>query len=273
MTEHRTPIFLLFPALIFCLLSSPISAQNTPTEQVQVGPPPVHRAEAPSSSASAADLEKQADELRTTKYYLDAIDYYRAALEKKPNDPVLLNKIGITELLLQHYNDSKKSFERALKANHDYADAYNNLGVIYYIHKKYGKAIKQYDRAIKLNSNAASYFSNLGAAYFSKKEFEKAVNAYHQALQLDPEVFERVSHSGISAQMSTPEDRAHYDYVLAKLYAKMGASDRSLQYLRRAMEDGYKHINDVYKDTEFASLRKDPRFTALMAAKPPAITE
>ena len=73
--------------------------------------------------------------------------------------------------------------------------------------------------------------------------------------------------------MSKPEDRAHYDYVVAKLYAKMGVADRSLEYLRKAMEEGYKSIDNVYKDEEFAGLRKDPSFTELMAARPPAITD
>lgn len=274
MPKHRIALLSLISILPFAIFPiRALNAQSAPSEQVQVGPPPLHRAEPPQSETSAEDLERKADELRSTKYYLDAIDYYTAALQKKPNDHVLFNKLGITELLLQRYKEASKNFEHAIKANRRYPDAYNNLGVIYYINKKYGKAIKEYERAIELNNQSASYFSNLGAAYFSKRQFEKAVTAYHQALQLDPEVFERVSHSGISAQMSTPEDRAHYDYVLAKLYAKMGAADRSLQYLRRAMEDGYKHIDSVYKDAEFAGLRKDPRFTALMASKPPAITD
>ena len=101
----------------------------------------------------------------------------------------------------------------------------------------------------------------------------KASLAYNQALQLDPDIFERTSHTGVLAQMSSPGDRAHFYYVLAKLYAKSGITDRSLQYLRRAMEEGYKGIEDVYKDSEFAGLRKDPRFTELMAARPVAIPE
>ena len=266
----------LLPTLATCQQNAQDEKQKTPsspTEQVQVIPPAMHRAAPPRPDAAAGELEKQGDELRGSKYYLDAIDFYDAALKKKPDDSVLLNKRGITELLLQRYKFAQKDFDRAIKRNRQYADAHNNLGVISYITKKYGKAIKEYERAIELNDQAASYFSNLGAAYFSKKDFEKAVAAYNHAIQLDPEVFERVSHSGVSAQMSKPEDRAHYDYVVAKLYAKMGANDRSLQYLRRAMEEGYKDINNVYKDAEFAELRKDPRFTALMAAKPPAIPE
>jgi hypothetical protein len=39
------------------------------------------------------------------------------------------------------------------------------------------------------------------------------------------------------------------------------------------MEDGYKDIKNVYKDNEFSTLRKDPRFTELMASKTPAIPE
>jgi hypothetical protein len=73
--------------------------------------------------------------------------------------------------------------------------------------------------------------------------------------------------------MASPQDRAHYSYVLAKLYAKMGDSDHSLEYLRKAMEEGYKGVKDVYSDPEFATLRKDARFAELMKEKPPALPE
>jgi len=39
------------------------------------------------------------------------------------------------------------------------------------------------------------------------------------------------------------------------------------------MEDGYSGINDVYKDQEFATVREDPRFVELMAAKPVSIPQ
>ena len=263
---------LLLPLSLAALSGTGFSSPKAHADQVQAITP-IQHVEPPPIDATAESLEERGDSLRAQKLYLDAVDYYRAALSKKPNAPTLYNKIGIVELLMQRWPDAKKSFEQAIRADRQYADAYNNLGVIFYIGKKYGKAIDRYNKAIHYRDDAASYYSNLGAALFSKKEFEKSVAAYAHALQLDPDVFERSSRTGVAAQMSKPEDRAHYDYVVAKLYAKMGITERSLEYLRRAMEEGYKSINSVYKDEEFAGLRKDPRFTELMAARPPAITD
>lgn len=259
--------------LILSLLTVPDLRAQSSSELAQVVQAPVRLAEPPLASASVQELEDKADYLRSQKDFLDAVDYYRAALAKAPKDSQLWNKIGITELLSQHYGEAKKYFERAIHLDRESADACNNLGVIFYLERKYKGAIREYEHAIQLQPSSASFYSNLGAAYFSKKEFEEATHAYNHALQLDPTVFEHSSHSGISAQMSSPEDRAHFEYVLAKLFAKQGDSDRSLEYLRKAMEEGYKQIDDVYKDPEFQGLRSDARFTHLMAARPPAIPE
>ena len=261
--------FFLLPAALIFSMTCPVksAAQISHSEQVQITPPLMRSVDPPAPDATAADLEARADQLRSSKLYLDALDYYRAALTKESHNAKLWNKTGITHLMMQHYKEARKEFERSIKANRNFADAYNNLGVVFYEEKKYGAAIKQYQKAIEIDSASASFYSNLGAAHFSKKEFEKAVLSYQHALELDPEVFERTSRGGVQAQLPSPEDRARYNYTVAKLYAKMGASDRSLLYLRKAMEDGYKDLKNVYKDSEFSELRKDPRFTELMAAK------
>lgn len=260
----------IFVLLIFAV---PALAQVSHSEQVQVAPPLVRAIEPPSAAATVVQLERQADQLRAQKLYLDALDYYDAALAKEPHSARLLNKIGITELMMQRYKEARKSFERAIRDDRQYADAYNNLGVVLYENKKYHAAVKEYEKAISHDDTSASFYSNLGAADFSRKEFEAGVNAYQRALQLDPDVFERTSRAGVQAQLPSPDDRARYDFTVAKLYAKMGRSDQSLEYLRKAMEAGYKNIKDVYKDSDFAQLRKDPRFAELMASKTTAIAD
>ncbi len=214
------PVSLL--AVCVCAFSVTSWAQASHSEQVQVMPPQLRAIDPPAADATAADLEARADQLRNVKLYLDALDYYRAALAKEPHSAGLLNKIGITQLMMQRYHEAKKSFELAIKGDRKAANAYNNLGVVYYEEKKYGAAVKQYRKAIALDDSSASFYSNLGAALFSKKEFEPAVTAYQKALQLDPDVFERSSHGGVQAQLPSPDDRAHYDYTVATALRQNG---------------------------------------------------
>ena len=264
---------MLRPASFLTLLSVLAVAHTQPAlNQIQISPPR-RQVPPPAASASADDLEKEGDQLRSEKAYLDAIDYFQAALEKEPSKASVLNKIGISDLMLQRYKDAGKSFEQAIKRDRHFSEAYNNLGVVDYARRKYGAAIKKYKKAIDLAPESASFYSNLGAAYFAVKNYERASQAYAKAVELDPQIFDRTSHTGIAAQMASPEDRAHYCYVLAKLYAKIGDSERSLEYLRRAIEEGYKGVNDVFRDPEFAGLRKDARFQELMKARPVPIPE
>lgn len=267
MTRRACSIALVSLVLVgFTLLSATVLAQNEPSTVVT--PQQLRRAEPPPPNAPATELENSGDSLREQKMFSDALDYYKAALAKGPRTAALYNKLGIAELQLTRFGDARKDFERAIKMNRQFPEAYNNLGVVYYIQKKYKNAIKEYAKAVKLRDESASFHSNLGTAYFARKEFEKANAEYVRAMQIDPEIFDRRSQGGISAHLSSPEDRAHYDYVMAKLFAKNGYPDRSLEYLRKAMEEGYSKIDNVFKDAEFTELRKDKRFAELMAARP-----
>ena len=167
-------------SILVVLAASSLVAQVYSAEQIEVAPP-APRVEAPSTTATPAELEKRGDELRSTKAYLDAIDYYQSALAKAPGNAVVLNKMGIVEMHLQRYRDSMRDFRKSIKADRTYADAYNNLGVIYYLQKNYKKAIGEYQKALQVRPDSAPYYGNLGAAYFARKEPDKAMAAYLQA--------------------------------------------------------------------------------------------
>jgi tetratricopeptide (TPR) repeat protein len=274
-----------FPfALLFCVALVGLRAgaqqadRNLSGQGLQTASEP-HRFELPSPSATLEELESRAEEFRRQKAWVDAVDYYRAALPRshdKQARAALHNKIGICDLQLERFRDAEKSFERALKLQSDLVEARNNLGVSFYLEKKYSKAIKEYREAVRLEDDNASFHSNLATALFAQKERDAAMAEYVRAFQLDPTVFERTARGGISAKVAGPEDqarRAEYSYMLARMYAKMGDLDHSLLYLKKAMEDGFKGVNNVYKDTEFTALRADPRFTQLMASRPVAIPE
>jgi len=219
------------------------------------------------------ELEGRGDQLRAEKSYLDAMDYYEVAVSKNGATGSLFNKMGICDLMLQRYKEARKNFSRAIKVDHTHSDAHNNLGVIFYQQRDYGKAIKNYEKAIALNAGARRTTAIWGAAYFARSSSRSVAELFQSAWNSIPMFSKRISRAGVQAQLPSPEDRARYDYVLAKLYARMGVAERSLRYLKKAMEDGYKDIANVYKDNEFSTLRKDPRFAELMAAKTTSIPE
>ncbi len=181
------------------------------------------------------------------------------------------NKEGLAYLLLQRDIEATKCFEKAIKLDKHDATGYNNRGYMEYTKKNYGKAIRYYQKALSLRPTDAVFHYNMASAYFAEHDYHRAALEYQAAYKLDPDIFERVSKTGIMAQSTSPEDRAAFSFMVAKMYAQAGDLDHSLEYLRKAMEEGYKNINKVYTDSEFASLREDKRFTELMAQKPQAI--
>ena len=159
----------------FACFSCLCSAQSAQNDRIQVAPP-LMQVQSPPKDASPQELEKKGDELRAQKEYLDAIDYYRAAIAKQ-STPAVLNKLGIAELMIERYKDAGRNFEHAIKADRKFAEPYNNLGVVNYKKKKYNSSVKLYKKAIDLVPDSAQFFSTLGAAYFAKKQFELAGHA------------------------------------------------------------------------------------------------
>jgi len=244
---------LLSSALLALLaLCMPLWAQQ-PFEtdsnaSVRIPPPP--------ENLTSPELEQKADLLRAQKAYLDAVDYYHAAI-KKSDSAVLHNKMGMCLLQMRRNGEAKKEFQRAIRADKNYAEAYNNMGALYYNQRKYGAAIHEYKKAIRLHDASASFHSNLGGAYFSEKDFDSAVKEYQRAIALDPEIFHRQSSaSAISIRLVSSNDLGHFHYVMAQMYGRHGDEERCRYYLSKANEEGYP-IKSALHDNEFAGLRKD----------------
>jgi len=208
--------------------------------------------------------EMRGDIFMARKMYRDAVDAY----QEGPKTAVLLNKTGIAYHQLLEYNMADKYYRQAVRANPDYAEAINNLGTIYYSRKSYRHAVKLYKRALKLSPQSASVLSNLGTAYFARKQYKLAAEIYQQALALDPDVFEHRNSWGVLLQERSVEERAKFHYYLAKTYAKAGMNDRALQYIRKALEEGFTERKKLMEDPEFVSIRKMPEFQELLAMEP-----
>jgi tetratricopeptide (TPR) repeat protein len=172
---------------------------------------------------------------------------------------VLYNKLGLAELKNNELSAARSDFEKAAKRDSKNAEAVNNIGAVDYMRKNYNSAAKYFKKAVALEETRATFHVNLGAAWFSQKKMEPAAMEYARALELDPESLRQNSKVGVTAQISSPEERAQYSYMLAKIYAKRGDTDSCLQCLRKAKEDGYRNLANVYRDEEFSKMRDNPK--------------
>jgi len=217
------------------------------------------------AKSPALTAEQRGDILMARKMYREAIE---AFAQGDPKNPVLRNKTGIAYHQMLQLDKAKKCYEQAIKLKKDYHEAINNLGTIYYAQKSYRRAISQYKKALKIAPDQASVHSNLGTAYFARKKMELAIAEFRSALELDPEVFEHHSAYGVLLQERNVADRARFHYSMATIYASTGRSDLAIQYLRKALEEGYKERKKLNEDPAFASLRDLPEFKQLLTLEP-----
>jgi tetratricopeptide (TPR) repeat protein len=209
--------------------------------------------------------EKRGDILMARKMYREAIDVYK---EGPLDSPVIWNKLGIAYHQLTLIDAAKECYQRSIKLNPHYSEAINNLGTVYYAKKNYRRAIAQYHKALKLAPKSASLYSNLGTAEFSRKRYKEASEAYQTALSLDPEVFEHRNAYGTLLQERSVAEKARFHYYLAKTYANAGDNEHAIQYIRMALEEGFKERQKLMEEPEFAKLRETDAFKELMATEP-----
>ena len=218
----------------------------------------------PQKQPNLISPETRGDIFMAKKMYLEAAEMYKQG----PKSAILLNKTGIAYHQMLELGTAEKYYRLAIKTNPQYSEAINNLGTVYYARKGYRRAVTEYKKALRINPNTASVWGNLGMAYFSRNDPVHAKEAWRKALALDPDILDTHNTQGVLLQERSVEDRAKFHYFLAEGYAEKGLIDRALQYIRKALEEGFKDRKKMANDPAFASLKDLPEFKQLLAMEP-----
>jgi tetratricopeptide (TPR) repeat protein len=209
--------------------------------------------------------EMRGDIFMARKMYREAAEAYK---EGPKDSAVLLNKTGIAFHQMLNLYAAEKYYRLSIHANPHYSEAINNLGTIEYARKSYRRAVSQYKKALRINPKSASVLSNLGTAYFARKDYKRAADTWEQALAIDPEVFETRGTQGVLLQERSVDEHAKFHYMMAEQYARKGMNDRALQYIRKALEEGFKERKKIADDPAFVAIKDLPEFKELLAAEP-----
>lgn len=243
-------IAILLPATL-------LSQQSTATQPVETPvSPPVASAD---SYTTLPPSEGMGDLLMARGRYLAAIRVF----EQLPQTAPILNKTGIACEHMLMFERARTSFEGALKLNPDYAEAYNNLGTLAHSQGDLGRAEKMYKKSLKLKPRAANTMQNLGALYYAERKFKKGDAEYKKALAIDPEILEHSAHTGIPTT-SKASTASELHYHMAMTYAQAGSRAMAMDYLRKAIGEGFSDRNRLLHDKEFADLRTTDVFLKMV---------
>jgi tetratricopeptide (TPR) repeat protein len=253
-------IWLVIPALLWVSTVASLAQKSTaePSQVVdgsaQDAPQPP-----PGSLFQPLSPEKQGDLMMAHGSYAAAIRAYQQA---SLTSPVVWDKIGVAYHHLFAFDEARKAYQTALTIDPRYADALNNLAAIYHGERDYGRAERTYKRALKYAPNSAVAYLNLGTAYFAQSRYKQGTKAYQRALAIDPDVLnsgQLAVEAGISRQQLVATN-----YYLARTCAAAGKIQQALNYLRKALNEGFNDRKQLMEDKEFATLRTTPEFQQLL---------
>lgn len=205
------------------------------------------------------DIER-AELLAARHDFPAAVAAYRSAIAANPADATLHNRLGIC---FQRMGDAKaavEAYRKAISLQKDYAAAHNNLGTIEHARGRYKQAIAAYATAIRLAPKDAVFHKNLGSAWLARGRVDKALEAWGEALRLSPE---SLDNAAVGVPSSGGVSLARQYFLYAKLMAAQGQPDRALEYLAKAHEAGFDEFGKVERDSDFATIVKDPRYVAM----------
>jgi tetratricopeptide (TPR) repeat protein len=208
--------------------------------------------------APASEVVQRAEVHAARRDWASAIEAYEEAVRESPKDASLRNKLGICYQNAGDGKKARKAYRSAIALRKDYAEAWNNLGTLEHSRGRYEEAIAGYTRATALNPQSAVTYRNLGAAWAAKGDLEKAFAAWGEAYKIDPSFTEK---QGVAVAGGLTAARQYY--LFAKLLAGRGQTEDALAYLEKAHAVGFTDFAQVEGDLDFASLVKDPRYTAL----------
>jgi len=244
---------------MLCALLVPVSAAAQPTTATR---PPTDPATVQFANPSPGQLppEQQGDLFLSHQRFQAAIEAYHRASPSA----VLLNKLGIAYQQMLMIDDARRSYEASCKLNPHNPDVLNNLGTIYYATRQYGNAERYYRKALKINPNSAIANKNLGTVYLAQRKMEKGAKYYQRAMELDATLFERGGVYRVGDPASTQQLGA-MNYYMARSFLAAGKLDQAIDYLRRAIDEGFTDGKHILADKQLAQLRDSPAFQLMLA--------
>jgi tetratricopeptide (TPR) repeat protein len=248
------------PVLAVLAAAAPVAGAQAAGQSAPANPqtPPVAIVAQDQSSP-----EELGDSLMAKRRYQAAIEAYKKAPRGSAQ---VLNKMGISYQMMFNLEDASRCYQASLKIDPKNSRVLNNLGTVYDSQKQYATAERMFRKALKIEPDSALILKNLGTDLLAQHKYKKGWEVYKAALAADPRIFEDRSSPRVDNPSSVRE-RGAMNYYMARGCVRAGLTDRAIEYLRMALNEGFTTPQKIIADTEFAALRGIPAFEQLLAAQ------
>jgi serine/threonine protein kinase/Flp pilus assembly protein TadD len=211
----------------------------------------------------------------------------RKALELDPELAEAHAAGGLAFALKKDFNQAQKEFEAAIRLDPKLYEAYYFYARTAFQSGNLVKAAELYEQASRLNPDDYQAVSLLVAVYHGLGRQAEAEATERRALQLTEKHIEthpddpRAFYLGATILVRTGDHAKGLEwarralaidpgessilYNVACVYALVGRGEDALDCLGKVLEQGTFYKNWAAKDSDFDSLRSDPRFHALLS--------
>jgi len=201
------------------------------------------------------------------KFLKESIEKFKKAIEIKPDRHEAYNNWGNVLLDLgkmennTHFlKDATEKYKKALEIKPDEYEAYYNwgfaladLGEMENNPNLFNEAIEKYKKAIEIKPDKHEAYYNWGNALLDLGEMENNPNLFNEAIEKYKKAVE-----------IKPDKHEAY-YNLACAYSLLNEPQSALKYLKKAIEYDPDNRKEASEDEDFAPLRENPEFIALVS--------
>ena len=157
---------------------------------------------------------------------VEAADAYGRVTELTPGNPTGFNNLGAAQLAAGQLEAAAKAFEQSNRLEPS-RSAYGNLGTVYYYLGRLDESDAMFGKAIELApDDYQMWFGRADARWYMPRRRELARDDYRRAASLAEQT------------LAVDATDAVTWAILGYIYGRLGESDRSQQYLQRALELG-----------------------------------
>lgn len=206
------------------------------------------------------ELTDKAEQLEESGKLNEALEYWHAAVQREPDDAVILCQFGNLARTLERWSEAERALKSAVNLAPELPNPCTLLGFLYFDQDMLEKAMSYFQKSLEIEPTAG-VFTSLGVVQLELGLTDDARASLEKAIRIDPNYEEAYYNLGLTYREDQPskvvelfEKAVELDPEYAMAHRELGwalsrlrEKDAEAEYhLRKAIElndeDGWAHI-------------------------------